>query len=75
MILRIHTWMMTKCITCVCVCVCVCVQAAKEVVLSYYPRYDTIANEIHVRIAELPLMEDLRALRYELDVCASIVNI
>jgi len=47
----------------VCFVVVVVVQAAKEVVLSYYPRYDTIANEIHVRIAELPLMEDLRALR------------
>ena len=38
-------------------------QAAKEVVLSYFPKYNYIANEIHVRIAELPLMEELRSLR------------
>ena len=38
-------------------------KAAKEVVLGYYPRYDSIAKEIHIRIAELPLMEELRALR------------
>ena len=40
-------------------------QAAKEVVLSYFPKYDLIASEIHVRIAELPLMEELRSLRLE----------
>ena len=39
-------------------------QAAKEVVLSYYPRYENIASEIHVRIGELPLCESLRSLRY-----------
>ncbi len=38
-------------------------QAAKEVVLSYFPKYDYIASEIHIRIAELPLMEELRSLR------------
>ena len=38
-------------------------QAAKEVVLSYFPKYEYIASEIHVRIAELPLMEELRSLR------------
>ena len=38
-------------------------QAAKEVVLSYYPRYENIASEIHVRIGELPLCESLRSLR------------
>ena len=38
-------------------------QAAKEVVLSMFPHYDRIANEIHVRIAELPLMEEIRSLR------------
>lgn len=42
-----------------------CPQAAKEVVLSYFPKYDYIASEIHVRIAELPLMEELRSLRLE----------
>jgi len=40
------------------------VQAGKEVVLSYYPNYERISNVIHVRIAELPLIEDLRSLRY-----------
>ena len=38
-------------------------QAAKEVVLSYFPKYEYIASEIHVRVAELPLMEELRSLR------------
>ena len=39
-------------------------EAAKEVVLSMYERYDQIASEIHIRIAELPLMEEIRSLRY-----------
>ncbi|KAL5013410.1 hypothetical protein ScPMuIL_007680 [Solemya velum] len=38
-------------------------EAAKEVVLSMYPNYERIAKEIHVRIAELPLIEELRSLR------------
>ncbi|KAK6176782.1 hypothetical protein SNE40_015016 [Patella caerulea] len=38
-------------------------EAGKEVVLSMYPNYERIAKEIHVRIAELPLIEDLRSLR------------
>nr|CAB3263689.1 DNA replication licensing factor mcm2 [Phallusia mammillata] len=38
-------------------------EAAKDVVLSMYPKYENIAKEIHVRIAELPLIEDIRALR------------
>ncbi|CAH1782811.1 unnamed protein product [Owenia fusiformis] len=38
-------------------------EAAKEVVLSMYPRYDKIVKEIHVRVSELPLVEDLRSLR------------
>jgi len=38
-------------------------EAAKEVVLSLFPNYDRIATEIHVRIADLPLMEELRHLR------------
>ena len=42
-------------------------QAGKEVVLSYYPNYERISSVIHVRIAELPLIEDLRSLRY---ICA-----
>lgn len=43
---------------------CVCAQAAKEVVLSMFPNYNRIASDIHVRVAELPLMEELRSLRY-----------
>jgi len=39
-------------------------QAALDVVLSMYPRYDQIVKEIHVRISDLPLIEDLRSLRY-----------
>jgi DNA replication licensing factor MCM2 len=38
-------------------------EAAKEVVLNLYPSYDRITKEIHVRICELPLKEDLRQLR------------
>uniref|UniRef100_A0A8C8C689 DNA replication licensing factor MCM2 n=1 Tax=Oncorhynchus tshawytscha TaxID=74940 RepID=A0A8C8C689_ONCTS len=38
-------------------------EAAKEVVLAMYPKYDRIAHEIHVRICNLPLVEELRSLR------------
>ena len=38
-------------------------EAAKSVVLSMFPRYEMIAKEIHVRITELPLVEELRSLR------------
>lgn len=38
-------------------------EAAKEVVLSMFSMYERIAKEIHVRISELPLMEELRSLR------------
>ncbi|MEE6502161.1 hypothetical protein FKM82_004425 [Ascaphus truei] len=38
-------------------------EAAKEVVLVMYPKYDRIAHEIHVRISHLPLVEALRSLR------------
>ncbi|XP_043934476.1 DNA replication licensing factor MCM2 [Protopterus annectens] len=38
-------------------------EAAKEVVLAMYPKYDRIAKEIHVRISNLPLVEELRSLR------------
>ncbi len=40
-------------------------EAAKEVVLAMYPKYNRIAHEIHVRIGNLPLVEELRSLRYE----------
>ncbi|XP_041080079.1 DNA replication licensing factor mcm2 [Polyodon spathula] len=38
-------------------------EAAKEVVLAMYPKYDRIAHEIHARICNLPLVEELRSLR------------
>jgi len=38
-------------------------EAAKSVVLSMFPKYETISKEIHVRITELPLVEELRSLR------------
>ncbi|XP_062522582.1 DNA replication licensing factor mcm2-like isoform X1 [Corticium candelabrum] len=38
-------------------------EAAWEVVLGLYPNYSRIHNHVYVRIAELPLMEDLRSLR------------
>uniref|UniRef100_A0AAX7VDQ6 DNA replication licensing factor MCM2 n=1 Tax=Astatotilapia calliptera TaxID=8154 RepID=A0AAX7VDQ6_ASTCA len=38
-------------------------EAAKEVVLAMYPKYDRIAYEIHVRICNLPLVEEIRSLR------------
>eukprot|EP00118_Oscarella_pearsei_P004523 m.19557 g.19557 ORF g.19557 m.19557 type:complete len:892 (+) comp27855_c0_seq1:94-2769(+) len=38
-------------------------EAAWEVVLGIYPNYNRIHNHVYVRIAELPLMEDIRSLR------------
>uniref|UniRef100_A0A6I8PI15 DNA replication licensing factor MCM2 n=1 Tax=Ornithorhynchus anatinus TaxID=9258 RepID=A0A6I8PI15_ORNAN len=38
-------------------------EAAREVVLAMYPKYDRIASHIHVRISHLPLVEELRSLR------------
>lgn len=38
-------------------------EAAKEVVLSLFPLYERITKEIHVRIVNLPLNEDIRSLR------------
>ena len=29
-----------------------------------YPNYDRITSDVHVRISDLPLMEELRSLRY-----------
>ena len=39
-------------------------QATKHVVLGMYPRYENIAKEIHVRISNLPVEEDIRSLRF-----------
>ncbi|KAM9800563.1 DNA replication licensing factor MCM2 isoform X1 [Syngnathus typhle] len=38
-------------------------EAAKEVVLAMYPKYERIAQQIHVRICNLPLVEEIRSLR------------
>lgn len=38
--------------------------AAKDVTLSMFPQYERITKEIHVRITDLPLIEEIRALRY-----------
>jgi DNA replication licensing factor MCM2 len=38
-------------------------EAALEVVLAMYPKYDRIAGHVHVRISHLPLVEELRSLR------------
>lgn len=37
---------------------------AKEIVLSIFPSYERVASEIHVRISDLPLIEELRTFRY-----------
>lgn len=39
-------------------------EAANEVTLTRFPRYDRIASCVHVRINDLPLIEDLRCLRH-----------
>ena len=38
-------------------------EAAKDIVLAMFPQYERIAKEIHVRITDLPLVEDIRSLR------------
>lgn len=38
-------------------------EVAKEIVLSMYPSYERVTNEIHVRIADIPLIEELRSFR------------
>ncbi|KAF1745531.1 hypothetical protein MXB_192 [Myxobolus squamalis] len=37
--------------------------AAKEVVLLMYPRYERIITDVYVRIANLPIIEEIRSLR------------
>lgn len=39
-------------------------EVAKDIVLSMYPSYDRVTSEIHVRISDLPLIEELRTFRY-----------
>uniref|UniRef100_A0A0K2USC2 DNA replication licensing factor MCM2 n=1 Tax=Lepeophtheirus salmonis TaxID=72036 RepID=A0A0K2USC2_LEPSM len=38
-------------------------EAAKDVVLSMFPQYERISKEIHIRISDLPLVEEIRSLR------------
>lgn len=38
-------------------------EVARNMVLAMYPSYDRVTNEIHVRISELPLIEELRTFR------------
>ncbi|XP_046389557.1 DNA replication licensing factor Mcm2 [Ischnura elegans] len=38
-------------------------EVAKELVLNIYPQYERVSSEIHVRISELPLIEELRTFR------------
>merc|ERR1719507_667835 len=38
-------------------------EAAQSVVSNMFPHYDRIAKDIHVRITDLPLVEDIRSLR------------
>lgn len=38
-------------------------EVAKEMVLSMYPSYERVTSEIHVRISEIPLIEELRSFR------------
>lgn len=38
-------------------------KVAKEMVLTMFPSYDRVTSEIHVRISELPLIEELRTFR------------
>ncbi|XP_020284854.1 DNA replication licensing factor Mcm2 [Pseudomyrmex gracilis] len=38
-------------------------EVAKELVLTIFPSYERVTSEIHVRISELPLIEELRTFR------------
>ncbi|XP_063242568.1 DNA replication licensing factor Mcm2 [Bacillus rossius redtenbacheri] len=38
-------------------------EVAKQLVLSMFPSYERVAAEIHVRVSDLPLVEDLRTFR------------
>lgn len=38
-------------------------KVAKEMVLSIFPTYERVTNDIHVRVSELPLIEELRTFR------------
>ncbi|KAL3278145.1 hypothetical protein HHI36_013488 [Cryptolaemus montrouzieri] len=38
-------------------------EVAKDIVLSMYPSYDRVTKEIHVRISDLPLIEEIRTFR------------
>ena len=39
-------------------------EVAKSVVLNMFPSYERVTSEIHIRISDLPLIEELRTFRY-----------
>jgi len=38
-------------------------EAAREIVLKLYPYYDLVTPEVHVRLTDIPILEELRSLR------------
>lgn len=40
-------------------------EVARDLVLAKYPSYDRVTTEIHVRISELPLIEEIHVFRYK----------
>ena len=38
-------------------------EVAKEIVLSMFPSYQRVTSEIHIRISDLPLIEEIRIFR------------
>lgn len=38
-------------------------EVAKDVVLSIFPNYERVTNEIHVRISDIPLIDEIRSFR------------
>jgi len=39
-------------------------KVAKDLVLNMFPQYERVASEIHARISDLPLVEEIRTFRY-----------
>jgi DNA replication licensing factor MCM2 len=38
-------------------------KVAKDLVLNMFPQYERVASEIHARISDLPLVEEIRTFR------------
>jgi len=49
-------------------------EATKSIVLAMYPQYERIAKDIHVRITDLPLVEDIRSLRYAIQLFVIVLS-